>query len=75
MKKKVLKIIARRSTIGQVGPKPNVRRIGGAAVVFHRNPEKFRRELYNSTPEKERPDLVTKWLREIQAANMLGRIL
>ena len=75
MKKKVLKIIERRATIGRVGPAANVRRVGGAAVVFRRNPEKFLRELYNSTPSKERPALVTKWLREIQAANMIGRIL
>ena len=75
MKKKVLKIIKRRSTIGQVGPAANVRRAGGSGVVFRRNPEKFLRELYNSTPEKKRPALVTKWLREIQAANVIGRIL
>ena len=75
MKKKVLQIIKRRATIGQVGPKANVRRIGGSAVLFKRNPEKYLRELYQSAPAKERPALVTKWLREIQAANMIGGIL
>ena len=75
MKKKVLKIIRRRATIGQVGPKANVRRVRGSSVVFSRNPEKYLRELYESAPAKERPALVTKWLREIQAANMIGGIL
>lgn len=75
MKKKVLKIINRRATIGQVGPRANVRRGGGSTFVFKRNPEKYLRELYESAPAKERPALVTKWLREIQAANMIGGIL
>lgn len=88
MNKKVSKIISARARYGRVAPRASEKAHPTKALDksrkkartttshrFHRNPERVLTDLYNSTPPKARPDLVRKWLREIQAAKMIGGVL
>ncbi len=88
MKKKIQKIIAARALYGRVAPRESEKAHPPEALdktrkkvrttsshKFHRNPERVLTDLYNATTPKARPDLVRKWLREIQAAKMIGGVL